>query len=160
MSQVCNILSKIVSISEAKNIIKDWKKNNQKIVFTNGCFDIIHKGHIFYLAKSKELGEKLVVGLNSDSSVKLIKGEGRPIKEQESRALTLAAFSFVDMIVIFNEDTPKNLISELLPNVLVKGKDYKEDEIVGADVVKQNGGSVRTIDLEDGFSSTNYINKM
>jgi len=160
MLELQKIQNKIVEKKEAVSIVNKWKEMGNTIVFTNGCFDIVHKGHIFYLAKAKELGQKLVVGLNSDESVKRLKGETRPIKEQESREYTLAAFSFIDLVVPFNEDTPLDLITNLLPTVLVKGKDYLEDDIVGAKIVKENGGSVKTIDLEDGFSTSNYANKI
>lgn len=160
MNILHKIQSKIVTQSEATRIVKEWQNSGNSVVFTNGCFDIVHKGHVFYLHKARELGNKMVLGLNSDSSVKNIKGENRPVKEQESRALTLAAFECVDLIVLFDEDTPFNVIKELQPNILVKGKDYNENEIVGADIVKKNGGKVITIDLEDGYSSSNYIEKL
>lgn len=154
------LLSKILTKSEIIQKCEEHTKNAQTIVFTNGCFDIIHKGHVLYLAKAKQKGDILVVGLNSDASISRIKGPNRPIKEQESRILTLAAFSCVDYIVVFDEDTPLQLIEAIKPNVLVKGKDYNVDSIVGADIVLSLGGKVETIDLEAGFSSTNYINKL
>jgi len=129
-------------------------------VFTNGCFDIIHKGHVCYLAQARDLGTKLVLGLNTDASIKRLKGDSRPIKEEESRALTVASFAFIDLVVLFDEDTPHELISLLVPNVLVKGSDYKVQDIVGADVVLQHGGEVKTIDFVQGFSTTNYVKKL
>jgi len=129
------------------------------MVFTNGCFDILHKGHIHYLSEASELGDILVVGLNSDQSVKRIKGENRPYQDENSRALVLAALSFVDYVVIFNEDTPHDLIKELGPEVLVKGGDYKAKEIVGYDTVISSGGEVVIIDFVEGYSSSSVIRK-
>jgi rfaE bifunctional protein nucleotidyltransferase chain/domain len=160
MKNIQQIQNKIVSRHEAVEIVKRWKSQGEKLVFTNGCFDIVHKGHVFFLAEAHDFGTKLVVGLNTDASVKRLKGEGRPVKEEESRMYTLAAFSCVDLIVLFDEETPYNLINALVPDVLVKGKDYQISEIVGADVVLKHGGVVETIDLQKGFSSTAYITKM
>ncbi|MGH7237940.1 MAG: D-glycero-beta-D-manno-heptose 1-phosphate adenylyltransferase, partial [Candidatus Saccharimonadales bacterium] len=129
-------------------------------VFTNGVFDLLHTGHITYLAKAAELGDKLIIGLNADSSVKRIKGEGRPVNHQNGRALLLAAFFFIDAIVIFEEDTPHNLITALLPDILVKGADYEIENIVGAKEVLANGGEVKAISFVDGYSSTSIINKI
>jgi D-glycero-beta-D-manno-heptose 1-phosphate adenylyltransferase len=157
---VQNILNKIVTRSGAQTLVASWKQQQKRVVFTNGCFDIIHKGHIFFLAKAKEKGDMLIVGVNSDDSVRRLKGQNRPVKEEESRLITMAAFECVDAVVCFNEDTPEQLITELIPNVLIKGKDYEIKDIVGADFVISHGGSVETIDLETGFSSTNYINKL
>ncbi len=160
MNQLDTILHKIVSLDEALQIVDGWKKQGEKIVFTNGCFDIIHKGHIYYLAKARDLGSKLILGLNTDASIKRLKGESRPIKEEESRALTIASFEFIDLVILFDEDTPLNLISSLLPDVLVKGSDYSVENIVGAKEVLANGGEVKTIDFVTGFSTTNYVKKM
>ncbi|MCQ2607180.1 MAG: D-glycero-beta-D-manno-heptose 1-phosphate adenylyltransferase [Bacteroidales bacterium] len=160
MNQLDTILHKIVSREEALQIVDSWKKQGEKIVFTNGCFDIIHKGHVYYLAKARDLGTKLVLGLNTDASIKRLKGENRPIKEEESRALTIASFEFIDLVILFDEDTPLNLISSLLPDVLVKGSDYTVENIVGAKEVLANGGEVKTIDFVAGFSTTNYVKKM
>lgn len=160
MNQLQTIQNKIVSWEDAQKIISSWKKDSEMIVFTNGCFDIIHKGHVFYLAKARDLGTKLIVGLNTDESVSRLKGAKRPVKELESRALTLAAFSCIDLIVPFGEETPLELISLLIPNILVKGSDYEIKDIVGADVVIANGGKVETIDFVTGFSSTNYFNRI
>ncbi|MGE5383913.1 MAG: D-glycero-beta-D-manno-heptose 1-phosphate adenylyltransferase [Omnitrophica WOR_2 bacterium] len=131
-----------------------WHLNHNKIVFTNGCFDLIHRGHIDYLSKSADLGDVLIIGLNSDKSVTKIKGQNRPIIDEYSRALLLASFSFITAVVLFDEDTPYNLISEIQPDVLVKGADYRVDEIVGYDIVLSKGGKVVTIDYLPGFSTS------
>ncbi len=152
--------NKIKSLNELKSLIKQWQEAGDEVVFTNGCFDILHLGHIDYLEKSRALGNKLVIGLNSDNSVRRIKGEERPLNNEYSRARILAALSFVDAVVFFSEDTPKELISQLLPNILVKGNDYLAENIVGADIVKKNGGRVKTISLVDGYSTTNIVEKI
>lgn len=152
--------AKIYNLQDAKRHISDLKKDNKKIVFTNGCFDILHKGHITYLEKSKELGDCLVVGLNSDASVARLKGKGRPAKDLESRIAVLAGLASVDMVVVFEEDTPKLLIENIVPNILVKGGDYKIEDIVGADYVIENGGVVRTIAFVEGYSSSSIIQKL
>ncbi len=160
MNQLDAIVKKIVTREEAQRIVTEWKAQGEKVVFTNGCFDIIHKGHVCYLAQARDLGTKLVLGLNTDASIKRLKGESRPIKEEESRALTVASFAFIDLVILFGEDTPHDLISQLIPNVLVKGSDYNVQDIVGADVVLQHGGEVKTIDFVQGFSTTNYVKKL
>jgi rfaE bifunctional protein nucleotidyltransferase chain/domain len=137
-----------------------WKFENKKVVFTNGCFDILHRGHIEYLAKAADYGDYLIVGLNSDVSVKNIKGHGRPVQDQETRALILASLHFVHRVVLFEQDTPYELIKMLNPDVLIKGGDYKPEEIVGADIVKTSGGRIITIEFVDGFSSTSIIDKL
>ncbi len=136
------------------------KKQGRKIVFTNGCFDLIHRGHVDYLNKAKELGDILVVGLNSDESIRRIKGAQRPINAQEDRKVVLEALKSVDHVVIFDEDTPLNLIIAISPDILVKGADWEINNIVGADYVLSNGGEVRTISFIDGFSTTNIIEKI
>lgn len=141
-------------------MIREWKASGAKIVFTNGCFDILHLGHVEYLEKARAIGDKLVLGLNTDSSVKRIKGEKRPLNDQYSRARILAALSFVDAVTYFDEDTPYELIKQLLPDILVKGNDYLAENIIGADIVIANGGSVETIALVDGYSTTNVIDKI
>ena len=138
----------------------DVKLHNHKIVFTNGCFDVLHFGHVQYLMEAKKLGDLLVVGLNSDASVRRLKGESRPINGEKERAFVLAALAFVDYVVVFEEDTPKELIEVVKPNVLVKGGDYKIENIVGADFVMQNGGTVTTIPFVEGFSSTHIIEQL
>ena len=134
--------------------------HTRKIVFTNGCFDILHCGHVTYLAKAKQLGDVLVIGLNSDASVRRLKGPSRPIVDEKSRALLLAAFQFIDYVVLFEEDTPYELIKAAQPDILVKGGDYKPEDIVGYDIVKQRGGEVVTIDFVPGFSTTNIVEKL
>lgn len=151
---------KIKPLGEAKKKVAEWKGKGQRVVFTNGCFDILHLGHIDYLEKAKNLGDRLIIGLNSDQSVGLFKGPERPIQDQQSRARILAALQFTDLIVFFDEDTPLTLISELLPDVLVKGSDYLAENIVGAEVVKNNGGVVKTIDFVPGYSTTRIVEKI
>lgn len=160
MDFISIVRDKIVSPSDCKTFIQTVNAAGQKVVFTNGCFDILHLGHVTYLAKAAQLGDKLVVGLNTDASVKRLKGESRPLQDETNRAHVLASLLFVDKVVLFGEDTPKELISLLVPNILVKGADYAIENIVGADVVLAHGGEVKTIDLVDGYSTTNVINKM
>jgi rfaE bifunctional protein nucleotidyltransferase chain/domain len=137
-----------------------FKELGWKVVFTNGCFDLMHAGHAQYLQAAKALGDVLVVGLNSDESVSRIKGSSRPIIDQENRAFMLAALSSVDYVVIFEEDTPLELIKFIRPDVLVKGGDWAESEIVGADIVKQDGGQVYSLPLREGLSSSKIIEKI
>lgn len=141
-------------------ILENWKNTNQKVVFTNGCFDIIHRGHIVLLSKAADLGQKLIVGLNSDSSVRRLKGESRPLQDETTRAMIMAGFGFVDRVVLFHQDTPLELITLIKPDVLVKGGDYKAEEIVGFDIVTKNKGQVITINFEKGFSTTAIVKKM
>ncbi|MCR4755394.1 MAG: D-glycero-beta-D-manno-heptose 1-phosphate adenylyltransferase [Lachnospiraceae bacterium] len=145
---------------DALALLARVKKSGKKIVFTNGCFDILHSGHISYLRKAKESGDILVVGINSDESVKRLKGEGRPVNDLKDREMVLASLSFVDYVIPFDEDTPKELIDSIIPDVLVKGGDYSVEEIVGADVVTANGGEVKVIDYVPGRSTTGIIEKM
>lgn len=163
------LLSKIVSKEEAIEKIEAWKANGEQIVFTNGCFDILHQGHVVYLSKSADLGNRLIIGLNSDSSVRAQqKGPERPINPENARAILLAALHYTDAIIIYDDSTPYSLIEALNPNVLVKGADYDKNEtdstkktyIVGSDIVKANGGKVETIALEDGFSTTSIVKKL
>ena len=154
------LLNKITDVQSLKSRIAEWKAAGNKVVFTNGVFDLLHIGHITYMAKAAELGDKLIIGLNADSSVKRLKGEGRPVNDQNSRALLLSALFFVDAVVVFEEDTPLNLISTLLPDVLVKGADYAIENIVGGKEVIANGGEVKTIDFVDGYSSTAIIKRI
>jgi len=141
-------------------ILKDWKKLNKKIVFTNGCFDIIHRGHIELLSRASDMGHKLIVGLNSDASVKRLKGEDRPLQDETSRSLIMAGFGFVDLVVLFPQDTPFELINLIKPQILVKGGDYKPEEIVGFDIVTENKGKVVTINFVEGYSTTSIIKKI
>ncbi len=157
-----NYKNKIFSTldSDSLALIKKWKQAGDKIVFTNGCFDILHSGHITYLSEAAKLGDRLIIGLNSDASVKKIKGENRPVKSQTCRADILAFMSVVDMIVIFDDDTPLNLISKIIPDILVKGGDWKPEEIVGSDIVLQNGGEVKSLTFLEGYSSSKIIERM
>ena len=150
---------KIINPEDLSQVLAKYRFTNQKIVFTNGCFDVVHFGHISYLAQAANLGSKLIIGLNSDKSVKKLKGQNRPINGQMERAFLLASLSFVDGVIIFDQDTPFNLISNIIPDVLVKGGDYKIEDIVGYDIVKAHGGQIKTIKFVDGFSSTNIIEK-
>ncbi len=155
------IKQKIVPIEQLKRNIAIWRMKDYKIVFTNGCFDILHHGHIDYLSKASDLGDVLILGLNSDSSVKkLNKGANRPIQNENDRALILSALQFVEAITIFNEDTPLELIKIIQPDILVKGGDWKENEIVGADIVKTKGGTVAIIPFVEGYSTTNIEKKI
>lgn len=163
------IITKIVDLTTAKQRIQEWQQNGEKVVFTNGCFDILHQGHVIYLAKSADLGQRLVIGLNSDESVRAQnKGPERPINPEKARGILLAALAFTDCIVVYGDATPIHVISELMPDILVKGADYDANEtdasqktyIVGSDVVKNNGGSVHTIELEEGFSTTGIVNQL
>ncbi len=151
---------KIKSVTEAKALVQAWQRENLQVVFTNGCFDLLHLGHVDYLEKARNLGNRLVVGLNTDDSVSRFKGPERPLQDQHSRARVLAALQFVDLVVFFNDDTPLNLIAELAPNILVKGSDYLAENIVGADVVKNAGGRVETIEFVPGYSTTKIVEKI
>ncbi|WP_075602735.1 D-glycero-beta-D-manno-heptose 1-phosphate adenylyltransferase [Saccharicrinis aurantiacus] len=155
-----DFFSKIKSRSEAELQISKWQQNGDKVVFTNGCFDLVHRGHVEYLNKAAEKGQKLVLGLNSDASVKRLKGETRPIVDEESRAILLAAFQFIDLVVLFDEDTPYELISALQPDCLVKGADYNAEDIVGYDIVTAKGGTVETISFVEGFSTSNIVERI
>jgi len=151
---------KIVNWEQLKGLVQIWHNQNFKIVFTNGCFDILHLGHVDYLEKARQKGDKLIIGLNSDSSVRSIKGESRPIVNEISRSRLLAALQFVDAVTLFDEQTPNELIKYIVPDILVKGNDYNISNIVGADTVLQNGGKVETVELVEGFSTTNIIEKI
>jgi rfaE bifunctional protein nucleotidyltransferase chain/domain len=137
-----------------------WRFKNYKVTFTNGCFDLIHLGHVDYLSKASDYGDVMIVGLNSDLSTRRLKGQSRPINPEFSRAMVLSAFSFIDAVVIFDEDTPYNLIDFIKPDILIKGNDYLVEDIVGYDIVKANGGTVETIDLVDGYSTSNVEKKI
>ena len=148
------IKTKLFSLKSIQNQVVEWKKEGKTIVFSNGCFDILHLGHVDYLAKAASFGDVLVIGLNSDISVKSIKGCKRPINDEIARALLLAALSFVDAVVCFDEDTPYNLIKAVKPDFLVKGKDYNAKAVVGYDIVTAYGGKVKTIKLVEGYSTS------
>lgn len=152
--------TKIKSREDAQAQVKAWQAKGDTVVFTNGCFDLLHLGHVDYLEKARELGDRLAIGLNTDDSVNRFKGPERPLQDQDSRARILASLQFVDLVVFFNEDTPFDLISALIPNVLVKGSDYLAENIVGADVVKKAGGVVKTIDFVPGYSTTRIVEKI
>jgi len=151
---------KIKDLSSVKKEIEALKAQGKQVVFTNGCFDLLHPGHIRYLYAAREMGDYLVVAVNTDRSVKTIKGANRPIQSQDERTEILAALSFVDAVVLFDEDNPLKVIQLLVPNVLVKGGDWTEDKIIGADVVKQAGGVVRSLPFETGYSTTALIEKI
>ena len=169
MSKFDFLKSRIVSLEEAVRKIGIWRMKDETIVFTNGCFDILHKGHVTYLAKAADLGNRVVVGINSDASVRRQgKGEERPINPEEARQTLLAALTFVDLVVLFDGDTPEELINALIPDILVKGADYAPNEtdktskkyIVGSEFVRAHGGKVAVIDLEEGFSTTGIVKKL
>jgi rfaE bifunctional protein nucleotidyltransferase chain/domain len=155
------IKRKIYSREALLRQLNIWRMQSKKIVFTNGCFDLLHHGHIDYLSKAADMGEVLVIGINSDASVKkLNKGSSRPIQNENDRALILSSIQFIEAIIIFDEETPYDLIKFAQPDVLVKGGDWKESEIVGADIVKANGGTVTTIPFVEGYSTTNIEKKI
>ena len=148
------IRHKIVTSGEAVDIIAGWRAKNCKVIFTNGCFDLLHLGHIEYLSKAASTGDYLIIGLNTDASVQRLKGKTRPVNDEKSRAMVLASLGFVSLIVLFSEDTPYELIKTLQPDVLVKGSDYQAENIVGYDVVTARGGSILTIDFVKGYSTS------
>ena len=161
MSYFEQLGSKIIeSPEELSRTIARLRFKDTRIVFTNGCFDLLHRGHVDYLAKAADLGSYMIIGLNSDESVKRLKGPSRPVNDQQSRAMVLAGLSFVSAIVIFEEDTPYELIKRIKPNILVKGQDYNISEIVGADIVNSCGGEVVTLPLVQGFSTTGILGKI
>lgn len=169
MTRLEHIQQKIHSVESLQLLVQTWRLKNEKIAFTNGCFDILHQGHVTYLAQSANYANRLIVGLNTDSSVKRQgKGDNRPVNSEDSRLLVLASLGFVDAVVLFDEDTPYKLIKKLQPDVLLKGADYnpaqtdssQKDYIVGSDIVKENGGEVIAVPLVEGFSTTAIIKKM
>lgn len=149
-----------LAISSLEEYCREIRLKNKKIVFTNGCFDILHPGHIHILSKAKSLGDILVVGLNSDLSVKKLKGDKRPLVSEDDRSRVLLSLRFVDYVIIFNELTPLKVIKKIKPDFLVKGGDYNENDIVGSDFVKASGGQVEIIKFLDGYSSSNYIDNL
>ncbi len=151
---------KIKDLPAAVRQVTQWKQQGKRVVFTNGCFDLLHLGHVDYLEKARNLGDVLVVGLNTDDSVSRFKGPRRPIQDQVSRSRVMASLQAVDMVVFFNEDTPLELISALVPQVLVKGSDYLAENIVGAEVVKNGGGEVKTIEFVPGYSTTRIVERI
>jgi D-glycero-beta-D-manno-heptose 1-phosphate adenylyltransferase len=152
--------NKIKSTVQAQQQVSTWQQAGEQVVFTNGCFDIVHLGHIDYLEKARAKGHRLVLGLNTDASVSRLKGPTRPLVNQYARARMMAALQFVDLVVLFDQETPLELIETLKPNVLVKGNDYTIQTIVGADFVLQNGGRVETIELVPGYSTTAMVAKI
>ena len=168
MARLAYIQDKIVSLEEAQKRIALYKLKNEALVFTNGCFDVLHLGHVRYLAAAADLGKRLIVAINTDDSVRRLgKAANRPINPNDARATLIAALGFVDLVVFFNEDTPLEVITALNPDVLVKGADYDKNEldpsqksyIVGSDIVRKNGGLVETIDLVEGYSTTDILKK-
>lgn len=155
-----NIKSKILDGKNLENWLEECRRSGKKIVFSNGCFDILHRGHVEYLSKAAAKGDALIIGLNTDASVRRLKGPSRPVNDENSRAFVLAALEFVSAVTLFDEDTPYQLINKVQPDVLVKGSDYKPEDIVGYDIVMAKGGRVETIDLVEGFSTTKTIEKL
>ncbi len=151
---------KIMNQEALSLLVKNWKAQGEKVVFTNGCFDILHLGHVDYLEKAAAKGTKLIVAINTDSSVKKLKGENRPVNIEQARARLVAALGFVDAVTAFSEDTPQNIIEALMPDILIKGSDYNFSNIVGAEFVMRNGGKVDTIDLVEGYSTTQIIKQL
>ena len=158
--KVLEIKMKLKTWNEILEIVQELKKSGKKVVFTNGCFDIIHTGHVQYLQEAKNLGDILIIGLNSDLSVRKLKGKNRPINNETDRAIVLSGFYFIDYIVIFEEDTPYDLINMIKPDILVKGGDWKIEDIVGSDIVLGNGGIVKSLSFKQGFSTTKLINRI
>jgi len=153
-------MGKVVDLPQLIRIRRRLRTQGKKVVFTNGTFDIIHRGHVEYLAMAKRLGDVLVVGLNSDASVRRIKGNGRPINRSADRAAVLVALASVDYVCVFGQNTPERIISQVLPDVLVKGADWKIGEIVGNDIVKRHGGTVKALRLTPGRSTSNMIERI
>ncbi|MCD4680613.1 MAG: D-glycero-beta-D-manno-heptose 1-phosphate adenylyltransferase [Bacteroidales bacterium] len=154
------VRSKIFTFKSLAQQLGKWRALKKSIVFTNGCFDIIHLGHIDYLSKSADEGDILIIGLNTDGSVRKLKGRNRPVIEERSRSFILASLHFVDAVVLFDEETPFKLIKLVQPDVLIKGSDYPVNEIIGSDIVLNKGGEVKTIDFLPGYSTTDIINKI
>lgn len=159
MNHLEKIQNKILNKDNLAEWLSDCRTKGKKIVFSNGCFDILHRGHVEYLAKAADFGDEMLIGLNTDASVKRLKGPSRPINDEYARAIVLAGLEFVSAVVLFDEDTPYNLIKAVQPDVLVKGSDYKPEDIVGYDIVTAKGGRVETIDFVDGYSTTRTIEK-
>ena len=151
---------KIVSRPELVQQVTGWKAQGLRVVFTNGCFDLLHLGHVDYLEKAKQLGDKLIVAVNTDASVSRLKGPERPLQDEMSRARIMASLLFVDTVILFDEETPYELIKTVLPDILVKGDDYVIQNIVGQDIVLENGGEVKTIQLVKGYSTSGIIDKI
>ncbi len=160
MTQLDILNAKIVDNESIQPQLARIRFRKKKIVFTNGCFDLLHKGHIDYLAKASDMADFMIVGLNTDKSVQKIKGKERPVQDEQSRALILASLSFIDYVVLFDEETPYKLIKLVQPDILVKGADYKPEDIVGYDILKSTGGEIKTLDFLDGYSTSSIIEKI
>jgi rfaE bifunctional protein nucleotidyltransferase chain/domain len=160
MKATKHIQQKILSAHQLQQELMRWRKFSKKVAFTNGCFDILHAGHIHSLMQAASFADVLIVGLNSDTSTKRLKGDNRPVNNEQNRALLLASLVMVDAVVLFDEDTPFELITSVMPDVLVKGGDYTVDTIVGAKEVIANGGTVEIIPLVEGLSTTSLIQKI
>jgi D-glycero-beta-D-manno-heptose 1-phosphate adenylyltransferase len=160
MNTFKHINAKIQNWAQIAETVADWKQQGHKVVFTNGCFDILHYGHIHYLAEAADLGHKLIIGLNSANSVCRLKGPNRPINDELTRQHLLAALGFVSAVVVFEEDTPYELINIIMPDILVKGGDWQPKDIVGSDIVLANGGEVRSLPYIQGYSTTNIVEKI
>ena len=161
MSKSLKKINKKIFLEKDLRIKLDsWRQKGEKIVFTNGCFDLIHLGHIEVLARSADLGDRLIIGVNTDISIKNIKGENRPIIEEDSRVKQLAALEFVDAVILFNESTPNKIINHIKPDIITKGGDYKAEEVIGYKTVNENNGRVVIIPLTQGFSTTSILNKI
>jgi rfaE bifunctional protein nucleotidyltransferase chain/domain len=154
MNNLERLQAKIFDRKKLENQLAIWRFQSKKIVFTNGCFDLLHLGHIDYLTKAKDLGDILIIGVNTDDSVRRLKGDTRPITDENSRSTIIASLQFVSAVVLFDEDTPFELIRQVQPDVLVKGSDYKPEDIVGFDIVKAKGGEIVTIDFLKGYSTS------
>jgi D-beta-D-heptose 7-phosphate kinase/D-beta-D-heptose 1-phosphate adenosyltransferase len=160
MKSVSSIPNKIFNLNDLNHQVKRWRLQNKKLIFTNGVFDILHEGHIASLSEAAAEGHILIVGVNTDSSVKRLKGDGRPVNNENSRALLLASMVLTDAVILFDEDTPLNLIKMIMPDVMVKGGDYTLEQIVGAKEVMANGGQVKIVPVLEGFSTTAIIERM
>lgn len=157
MLQLDIIKDKIMPLDQLLKVSSAWKFLGEKVVFTNGCFDIMHLGHVDYLSKAKDLGDRLIVAVNKDASVKKLKGENRPLNDEEARSVMMASLHFVDAVILFGEDTPIDLITAIRPDVLAKGADYTIETVVGHEIVQGYGGQVKLIDFLEGYSTTRLI---
>lgn len=156
MKSTAKILTRAALVKQ----VAEWQAQGLRIVFTNGCFDLLHLGHVDYLEKAKNLGDKLIVAVNTDASVRRLKGPDRPLQDEMSRARIMASLLFVDTVILFDEETPYELIKAVMPDLLVKGDDYAPENIVGHDIVLQNGGAVKTIRLVKGYSTSRIVDKI
>lgn len=154
MEVLPDIAAKVLDWPKAQQLCSAWKNAGQTVVFTNGCFDILHYGHLHYLAQARDLGDRLIVGMNAASSVRRLKGPHRPINDEITRTMLMASLAFVDAVVLFEEDTPLALIELLVPDILVKGGDWRPDQIVGSEVVLEHGGEVLSLPFIEGYSTT------